>query len=83
MILLLDPERVDHYSVYSALTRKYGAPSSLSPRETVWLFDGVRLSLERPLTVKYVERKTFASLQRGAPQADLEQLSRDSFLEQF
>ncbi len=83
MILVLDPERVDHYSLYSALTRKYGESSSLSPRETVWMFDNVRLSLERPLTVKYVERKTFSSLQKGAPQADQEQMSRDRFLEQF
>ncbi len=83
VILVLDPEMIDYYSLYSTLTRKYGNPSSLSPRESVWLFDAVRLSLERPLTVKYVDRQTFASLQKGAVPADQEQMSRDWFLGQF
>jgi hypothetical protein len=83
IILVLDPQAVDHYSVYTTLTRKYGEPSSLSPQESVWLFDAVRLSLERPLAVKYVERAIFASVQKGAAPTDLEQISRDRFLEQF
>jgi hypothetical protein len=84
MILVLDPGRLDHYSLFTTLQKKYGKPASLSPQETVWLFDSVRFTLERPLTVKYVERKTFeALLQKGAAQADLEQISREKFLEEF
>ena len=84
MILVLNRERLDHYSLFTTLERKYGKPSSLSPQETVWLFDTVRFTLERPLTVKYVERKTFeALLQKGAAQEDLELVSREKFLEEF
>ena len=84
MILVLDPLSLDHYSLFSALTAKYGQPASLSPVESVWQTDAVRFSLERPLTVKYVDNKTFAAiLSKGGAQKDLEQLSRESFIGQF
>ncbi len=84
MILVLDDQGLDHYSLFSTLSAKYGPPTSLSPQEDVWQSDAVRFSLERPLTVKYVDNKTFAAiLSKGGAQADLEQLSREKFLEQF
>jgi hypothetical protein len=84
MILVLDAQRLDHYSLFTALSAKYGQPSSLSPSESVWQSDPVRFSLERPLTVKYIDNKTFSAiLAKGGAQKDLEQLSREKFLEQF
>jgi hypothetical protein len=84
MILVLDEQKLDHYSMFSTLSAKYGQPTSLSPQEAVWQSDPVRFSLERPLTVKYVDNKTFAAiLSQGGAQKDLEQLSREKFLEQF
>jgi hypothetical protein len=84
MILVLDAQKLDHYSLFSALSAKYGQPSSLSPSESVWQSDPVRFSLERPLTVKYIDNKTFSAiLAKGGAQKDLEQLSREKFLEQF
>jgi hypothetical protein len=84
MILVLDSEKLDHYSLFSALSTKYGPPTSLNPQETVWQSDLVRLSLERPLTVKYVDQATFNTLvgKANAP-SDLENLSREKFIEQF
>ena len=84
MILVLDTLKLDHYSLFSALSAKYGPPSSLSPQETVWQSALVRFSLERPLTVKYIDSKTFAALlpKSGAP-SDLDKLSREKFIEQF
>ena len=84
MILVLDTTLLDHYSLFSTLSGKYGPPTSLSPTESVWDSDAVRFSLERPLTVKYVDNKTFkALLAKGGAQTNLEQLSRESFLGQF
>jgi len=84
MILVLDEQRLDHYSMFRTLSAKYGQPTSLSPQETVWQSDAVRFSLERPLTVKYVDARTFAAvLSQGGAQKDLEQLSREKFLAQF
>jgi hypothetical protein len=84
MILVLDAQKLDHYSLFSTLTGKYGQPTSLNPQESVWQSDPVRFSLERPLTVKYIDNKTFAAiLAKGGAQKDLDQLSREKFLEQF
>jgi hypothetical protein len=81
---VLDQQKLDHFSLWSALSSKYGQPTSLSPDESVWQSDPVRFSLERPLTVKYIDNKTFAALlSKGGAQKDLEQLSREKFLEQF
>lgn len=62
MIFNLDPERVDYYSVYSSFVAKYGEPKSIDPARAVWSDDRVTLSLERPLTVKYVDAAAFKSL---------------------
>jgi hypothetical protein len=84
MILVLDAQKLDHYSLFSTLATKYGQPTSLSPEESVWQSEPVRFSLERPLTVKYIDNRTFAAiLAKGGAQKDLEQLSREKFLEQF
>jgi hypothetical protein len=84
MIFVLDPAKLDYYSLFTSLSKKYGAPSSLDPSRAVWVFDAVRFSLEKPLEVKYVERKTFESLVKsGSAQEDLEQMSREKFIEQF
>ena len=70
-----------------AFQRSFGqvrSTHSLSPQETVWQSAPVRLSLERPLTVKYIDNKTFPAIlsKAGAPR-DLEKLSREKFIEQF
>jgi hypothetical protein len=84
LILVLDTQKLDHFSLFSALSAKYGQPSALSPEESVWQSDLVRLSLERPLTVKYIDNKTFAAiLAQGGTQKDIDQLSREKFIEQF
>ena len=84
MILVLDTRTLDHFSLYSALCAKYGQPASLNPQEVVWQSGPVRFSLERPLTVKYIDNTTFSALlSKGGTQKDLDQLSRDKFIEQF
>ncbi len=84
LILVLDQRKLDHYSLFTAFTAKYGEPVSFNPTEAVWQSESVRFSLERPLTVKYIDRRVFEEqVARGAEQQDLEQLSRERFIEQF
>jgi hypothetical protein len=84
LILVLDQRKLDHYSMLTAFTAKYGEPASFSPAEAVWQSEAVRFSLERPLTVKYIDRRVFEQqVARGAAQRDLEQLSRERFIGQF
>ena len=62
MIITIDRERMDHYSIFSALCKKYGNPTSLSPEKSEWKSDTVTMSLERPLAIKYVDTKVFDEL---------------------
>lgn len=55
-------EKMDHYSVFSTLCSKYGLPSSLNPSKSEWVNDSVMISLERPLSIKYTDKKVFDSL---------------------
>ena len=82
--LLLDRSKIDYYTVFSSLSKKYGDPTDLNPREAVWVFDEVRLSVERPLSVKYIDRDVFQLLNREAAEGDqLRQISKEQFLDQL
>jgi hypothetical protein len=66
------------------LGRKYGDPARLDPAEAVWEFPGVRLSLERPLSVKYLDSERFEALRlQGQAGEALSEVSKKAFLEEF
>lgn len=84
MILLLDEARIDHYSLFTTLTEKYGGFTSLSPSKVVWETEETIFSLERPLSVKYVDRFVFEELkEEGQAAENLRDISRSRFLEEF
>ncbi len=62
MAFSLDADKVDHYSVFTAFVSDYGEPSALDPAQAVWLSVETRVSIERPLTVKYIDRAAFDRL---------------------
>jgi hypothetical protein len=82
IIININAERIDHYSVFSTLCKKYGDPSSLSPEKTVWKDNDVTMSLERPLSLKYVDNKIFDELNSRSlvPKSGTE-MTQDMFLE--
>lgn len=55
----IDQKKLDHYSVFSSLCKKYGNPDEISPQKAVWQNDSVIMSLERPLTLKYIDAQAF------------------------
>ena len=84
MALDLNPDKVDHDSVFTSFVADYGEPSSLDPREAVWLSDAVRVSIERPLTVKYIDRAAFDELSRNSKvEESREYVLRKEFLDAF
>ena len=64
--LNLKKSKTDHYSIFSTLTEKYGLPDYLSPEKSEWKNDSVIMTLERPLTLKYTDKKVFDDLQSKA-----------------
>jgi len=82
--LELNPVQLDYYAMYTTLTKKYGDPLALDPSSARWENSLVRLSLEKPLTVKYLDMPQFLKLQKdGTAQQALQNLTREKFLENF
>lgn len=84
MAFTLNSDTIDHYSVFTTLVQKYGEPKELNPREAVWLSERVRLSLERPLTVKYIDVQVFSDIvEASAVKESKEAILRKEFLNDF
>jgi hypothetical protein len=82
--LELNPEKVSYFDIYTQLTKKYGDPTALDPSSARWENATVRMSLEKPLTVKYIDMPVFQRIQKeGRAQQALEALTRDQFLGTF
>ena len=84
MSFSLDTRSMDHYSVFTSFVKKYGQPDSLSPGEAVWETDDTRVSIERPLTVKYIDKTVFNRLtEESKTRTAREILRREEFLGDF
>jgi hypothetical protein len=84
MSFTLNTALVDHYSVFTTFVQRYGEPTSLNPQEAVWEDEDTRISIERPLTVKYIDKNIFTALARNAsPGGGRELLRRNEFLDGF
>ena len=82
--LLLDPQQIGHFRLYSLFSERYGEPQALDPRRALWESAEVRLVLERPLTVKYIDIAIFEQLRRADPAARARSdIDRERFLERF
>jgi hypothetical protein len=80
----LDPAIIDHYSVFTTFVKKYGEPSFLDPKQAVWETGDTRVSIERPLTVKYIDMTVFRDLVgRSELEESQELLLRQEFLDDF
>jgi hypothetical protein len=84
MAFSLDTRLMDHYSVFTSFVKKYGEPVELNPAEAVWESGETRVSIERPLTVKYIDKTVFDRLLEESNTRDsLEIQRRESFLADF
>ena len=59
MSFTLNTDMMDHHSMFTTFVQRYGQPTYLNPREAVWDDGATRISLERPLTVRYIDRGVF------------------------
>jgi hypothetical protein len=84
MSFTLNTDIIDHYSVFTQFHEKYGKPSYLDPRSAIWETDETRISVERPLTVKYIDKIVFDDIisESGLIESGQVQL-RQNFLNEF
>ncbi len=82
--LQLNPQKLDFYTIQKSLNSKYGPPARLSPQGMSWENEKMRLSLEYPLTVKYLDLALFdAILEEGIQHKSFQEINRKRFLEDF
>ena len=80
----INPEKMDYYSIFTTLTKKYGEPVSFDPNSATWKNDDVTMSLERPLTLKYIDNKIYKNTQNynNVPLSPTE-TTREMFLDEL
>jgi hypothetical protein len=84
MAFSLDTGLVDHYSIFTSFVEKYGEPLYLDPRQAVWENEDTRIAIERPLTVKYIDKKVFNDIiDESALLESRELRRRQEFLDEF
>ena len=72
------------YSIFTKLTEKYGQPAEFSPSAATWKDDNVTMSLEHPLTLKYIDNKIYKNTQNynNVPISPTE-TTREMFLDEL
>ena len=84
MILDLNMKEVDYFSMFTTLSEKYGQPAYLDPSAAVWSSEEIRLSLEKPLSVKYIHLAVFNQLRdQGKSKEGILEYYRKEFLKEF
>lgn len=80
----VNPEKMDYYSIFSKLCQKYGEPNSLDPKSAKWENDNYSMTLEKPLTLKYIDKETFKMTQNyNNIKASPTEITRDMFLDEL
>ncbi len=84
IILSLDGGQLDYFTLYRTLSDRYGMPTRLDPSQAVWEREGVRLALERPVSVKYLDMEVFDRIREEGRARETERgRARREFLEEF
>ena len=84
IIIQMDTDKIDYYSMYSALTSKYGEPLSIDPKRAIWKNETVSMILERPLAIKYIDLKVFNELlEKSQTDKAYSDILREEFINDF
>ena len=84
MSFTLNTGMMDHYTMFTDLSTKYGPPSYLDPKEAVWETEETRVAIERPLTVKYIDKRVFDDIINESMLIESRRVQqRQEFLDEF
>jgi len=80
----VNPAKMDYYSIFTTLCNKYGEPDKISPDGATWKNDSYTMSLEKPLTLKYIDNKVFEDLKQYSNiQKSGTEITRQMFLDEL
>ncbi|QEN03245.1 hypothetical protein EW093_00505 [Thiospirochaeta perfilievii] len=82
--LILDTKKIDYHTIYTTFTDKYGKHTSLNPKVVTWQDDRVKITLEKPLTIKYVSLVEFNEiLESDTTEKAIQERLREDFINEF
>lgn len=80
----INTQKMDYYSVFTKLTDKYGKPTTLNPQSATWKSDNITMSLEKPLTLKYIDNNIFKNTQNYSNiENSPEEKTKEMFLDEL
>lgn len=82
--LILDRQEVDYHSVFSHFSEKYGKHNSLSPERVVWENSDIRITIEKPLTIKYIGLNQYSELvEKDTTEKAIQEQLLEEFINEF
>jgi len=82
--LVFDSERLDFYTMHSMLESKYGKASRIDPNGAYWDSNTVNFHLEKPLSLKYMDKKALDEISEGRKEIeDKGKRIKEEFLKLF
>ncbi len=80
----INPEKMDYYSIFTTLSEKYGKPTSLNPKSATWKTDDITMTLEKPLSLKYIDNNIFDKTQNYSNISNSPtEITREMFLDEL
>lgn len=84
IIIQMDTDKIDYYSIYSALCEKYGEPNEIDPKRAIWKNENISMILERPLAIKYMDLNVFNELlEKSQTDKAYSDIFREEFINEF
>jgi len=84
MSFTINTDLMDHHSMFTHFVSRHGQPTYLNPREAIWEDGATRISLERPLTVRYIDRGVFDDIVSESMLVESRRIhERQEFLDEF
>jgi len=82
--LVLDMEKLDYYTMHTMLESKYGKAARIDPQGVYWDNSGVNFYLEKPLSLKYMDKKVLDEISAGRKEIeDKGKRIKEEFLQLF
>ena len=82
--ILIDENELDFYSFYSEFEKKYGKPARLNPDGMYWESEDVSFALEKPLRIKYMDKKAVQEIKDNSlSQESNQMILKKKFIESF
>ena len=82
IIINFNSTHFDYNTIYNRLTDSYGIHSEMDPKRVVWENSSITMSLEKPISVKYLDNHIFEEIRSLSTikQTEIEE-TRESLLE--